>query len=70
MNKEEYEKDKRKIFDDADKRVELIRKKYEEYSPTRNLNGWLDGDLCAKEIHEDSKRMMKELKDLENKYNK
>ena len=73
MTKSEYEKAKQKIFDRASKRSEEIIKKYTNSSSKENkssLKGQLDGVPWAQELKEDSKKVLQELDELDEKYNK
>ncbi len=61
MNKE-YSTEKQKIFENAQKRAKNIIEKYKE------KNGDLDGEPWTNELKEDSARVLKELKELKEKY--
>ena len=63
MNKE-YSTEKQKIFENAQKRTQKIIGKY------KRKNGYLDGEPWTNELKKDSARVLKELKELEEKYKK
>jgi len=58
-----YEQEKNEIFKNANKRAKTIIGKYKNFE-----DGWLDGEPWSKELKEDSKRVLKELKQLDQKY--
>ena len=66
MTRKEYEKEKNNIFLRSDKRKNEIMSKYKDF----NSVGVLDGEPWAKEMHENSKRTLEELRELDRKYNK
>lgn len=61
----EYENEKNKILIEAQKRAELILAKYKN-----NNSGILDGEPWKEELQEDSKLVIKQLKQLDIKYKK
>lgn len=67
MTKTEYEKARQEIYDRASKRSEEIIKKY---TIEDSLKGQLDGAPWAKELRQDSKKVLQELEELDKKYNK
>lgn len=64
MTREEYEKEKNDIFLKSDQRKSKIMAKYKD----TDGDGLLDGEPWAKEMHENSKRTLEELKQLDKKY--
>ncbi len=66
MTREEYEKEKKYIFSKSDTRKKKIMDKYKNF----NGGGLLDGEPWAKEMCENSKRTLEELKELDRRYDK
>ena len=60
----EYEKEKKNLFNRANERANKIIKKYHE----KDYKGQLDGEPWTKEMIKDSKRVLNELKELDEKY--
>lgn len=64
MTKSEYQKQRNDIFSRANERGVKIIEKYKN----NNGEGFLDGEPWAKELKEDSKKVLEELQQLDKNY--
>ncbi len=61
---EEYLEEKERIFSEAEERAQKIIEKY------KRVDGFLDGEPWTEEMKKDSDRVLRELKLLQEKYEK